>query len=1058
MSADNSAPAHRAVPRVFTISPGVPFLPALADAIVAGTLVPGWPVAGDPLSLSEGTVYLPTRRAARALATLLADRAGGDAVLLPRIVPLGDVDEAEENLLLDGIGDGLAADLSLPPEVGETARRLALAELILAWARQVDRAMLRLRPEEPLLVPASPADALALAGDLGRLIDSLSIHGRTCDDVHRLVPDEFGAYWRITRDFLAIAADAWPKLCQERGVMDGAMRRYLILTREAGRLDRDRPAAPVIAAGSTGSMPATATLLAAISRLPRGAVVLPGLDTHLDESSWQAVLAPTEFGVDGHPGHPQAILARLVQRFGLERADVRLLGTPDPALAARERLVSEALRPAETTHLWADAPERLPAADIAAALAGVAVVEAADDREEAAAIAVVLRETLERPDETAALVTPDRALAVRVAAELRRWNIRVDDSAGQPFDRSPAGMLARLAAELAAREAAPAHVIALLAHPLCRLGLTPDLRERGRVALEIGVLRGPAPAPGLEALAASLAIRSSGRDRHPPRPRRRLGREDWDAAHAVVNALRDAFSGFVRQEGRIDLTALVPAHEAACAALMRPGPAEDHGSDSSEEALAALFDEVRAGSGRALSGTFDDYPAFFGGLGAGRAVSQTGDGHRRVKIWGLLEARLLCADTLVLGGLDEKAWPPETRSDAFLNRPMRRDLHLPSPERRIGQTAHDFAQAMGARRVVLTRAAKRGGDPTVASRFLQRLQAVAGELFDHPKARGASWLELARSLDAPLPAPRLKRPEPRPGAEKLPARLSVTEIETLVRDPYAVYAKHVLALDPLDPVGTPPSVAVRGSLVHDVLGTFAQAFPDALPPDAREQLLKLGREAFDKTPELYGRPDIRAFWWPRFARIAAFAAAWEAGRRGPGVKVIAERKGELSFTLADGSPFTLTCRADRIELLPGGGIAVVDFKTGEVPTGKVVRIGFSPQLTLEAEMAKRGAFEGVPAGERVGELLYVRLSGGVPAGEEKVVQDSKFPFDPHELARDHFDSLVALLGEYRSGERGFRSRTANKFAKRYNSYDHLARFAEWSATGGESGDGGEDEA
>lgn len=1047
MSADPPAPAHRTTPRVLTVPPSVPFLPALADAVMDGTLVPGWPVPGDPLSLSEGTIYLPTRRAARALATLLAARAGGDAVLLPRIVPLGDVDEAEENLLVDGIAGGFGEDASLAPEVSETARRMALAELILAWARQVDRAMLRLRPDEPLLVPASPADALALAGDLGRLIDSLSINGLTCDDVHRLVPDEFGAYWRITRDFLAIAAETWPAFCRERGVMDGALRRYLLLTREAERLDRERPQAPVIAAGSTGSMPATATLLAAIARLPRGAVVLPGLDTHLDEESWRAVLAATEFAADGHPGHPQAILARLLARFGLDRTEVTALGTSDPALAARDLLVSEALRPAETTHLWAGAPARLPPEAVAQALAGVAVVEAADDREEAAAIAVVLRETLLRPDETAALVTPDRALAERVCAELRRWGIQVDDSAGQPFERSPAGMLARLAAEVAAGQADADHVIALLAHPLCRLGLAPEVRERGRAALEIGVLRGPALAPGFDALASALEARAAAQDRRAPRPRRRLGREDWDAARAVVAALQAAFAGFMGRPGAVDLLSLVPAHAAACAALMRPGPGEEASADASEEALSALFDEAGAGSGRALSGTFEDYPPFFGGLGAGRTLPRPGEGHRRIKIWGLLEARLLCADTLVLGGLDEKTWPPETRSDAFLNRPMRRDLSLPSPERRVGQTAHDFAQAMGARHVVLTRAAKRGGDPTVASRFLQRLRAVSGPAFEDALGRGRRWSRLALSLDAPFPVPRLPRPEPRPGVEKLPVRLSVTEIETLVRDPYAVYAKHVLGLDPLDPVGMPPGVSVRGSIVHDVLGRFGQDFPEELPPGARDRLLALGRAAFDGAPELVGRPDIRAFWWPRFVRMADFAAGWEAGRRRPGTRIVAERGGKLDLQLADGSTFTLTCRADRLELLAGGGLAVIDFKTGTPSSGKEVRLGFAPQLTLEAAMAKRGAFDDVRAGERVAELVYVRLSGGVPAGVAKEVQDRDHPFDPDALAEEHLKRLVDLLGEYRSGERGFRSRTATKFAKRYNPYDHLARYAEWSATG-----------
>jgi ATP-dependent helicase/nuclease subunit B len=252
----------------------------------------------------------------------------------------------------------------------------------------------------------------------------------------------------------------------------------------------------------------------------------------------------------------------------------------------------------------------------------------------------------------------------------------------------------------------------------------------------------------------------------------------------------------------------------------------------------------------------------------------------------------------------------------------------------------------------------------------------------------------------------------------------------------------------------PPGVAVRGSLVHKVLGDFAQAFPQELPPDAREHLIELGRSAFDSAPELFGRPDIRAFWWPRFVRMAGFAAGWEAERRRPGTRVVAERGGRLPLTLADGSVFTLTCQADRIELLAGGGLGIVDFKTGTPSTGKEVRIGFAPQLTLEAAMAKRGAFDDVPAGERIAELLYVRLSGGVPAGEAKPVRDRDHPFDPDDLAEEHLARLVALLDEYRTGERGFRSRTATKFAKRYNPYDHLARYAEWSATSGAGGEEG----
>ena len=276
-------------PNVFSIPPGAAFLPALAEAIFAGKLVPGWPAAGDPLSLSEGTIFVPTRRAARSLAALIAERIPEGAVLLPRIVPLGDVDEAEEAQLFEALAGGFADDALLPPQVSDTARRMALARLVLAWSQAVGRGMMGLAADEPLLVPSSPADAVALAGDLGMLIDSLSIHGRTVDDIHKLVPEQYSQYWDISRAFLKIAAEQWPAACAEDGVMDAALRRHKLLLAEAERLQRDRPRVPVIAAGSTGSMPATAALLAAIARLPNGAVVLPGLDLDLDEQAWTAI-------------------------------------------------------------------------------------------------------------------------------------------------------------------------------------------------------------------------------------------------------------------------------------------------------------------------------------------------------------------------------------------------------------------------------------------------------------------------------------------------------------------------------------------------------------------------------------------------------------------------------------------------------------------------------------------------------------------------------------------------------------------------------------------------
>ncbi len=750
------------------------------------------------------------------------------------------------------------------------------------------------------------------------------------------------------------------------------------------------------------------------------------------------------------------MLARLLASMGIGRGDVEPLGAPAAALAARERFVSEAMRPAETTHLWRERAALLGSDDSEAALSGIDVVEASDDREEALAIAVALREALETPGRTAALVTPDRSLAERVAAELARWDVAVEDSAGQALHRSPTGTLARLVAEAAAADFDAGSLLALLHHPACRLGLNGETLARGRAALDVGVLRGTALPAGLAALAAALpGARRSCASRRARRPQKRLGPEDWSAASAVLAALGDAFSGFSRaaHPGEVDLTALAVAHEAAFTAVGAPAGGDGGGAfdGPAGAALAALFDSVRDRPSASLRGTIDDYPAFFHRLMAGETARRPGPAHPRVRILGLLEARLLSADLMVLGGLDEKTWPPEQRGDAFLNRPMREKLGLPSPERRIGQTAHDLAQALGAPHCVLTRAGKRGGDPTVASRFLQRIEAVAGPTaWGEAVRRGSRFLHLARALDHAGTIAAAARPAPVPPSDAIPRELSVTEIETLLRDPYAIYARHVLGLDPLERIGAPADAAVLGTLIHDIIGDFTREARTAYPPDPRARLLEIGRAAFASAPELAGRPDVAAFWWPRFERIAAEMTAWDVARRADGAVVEGEIRGAMPIPIeGDEKGFMLTGRADRIEIGPDGGYRIIDFKTGRVPSVAEVKAGFAPQLPLEAAMARAGAFEGVAGGGSVGELLYVKLGSGSPALKETFVRDTAKGVDAEGLAIEHAERLAEVIRAFLTGGRPFASRPHVRFMRQRGDYDHLARVREWSIAGGE---------
>ncbi|HEU4519343.1 MAG TPA: double-strand break repair protein AddB, partial [Microvirga sp.] len=495
-------------------------------------------------------------------------------------------------------------------------------------------------------------------------------------------------------------------------------------------------------------------------------------------------------------------------------------------------------------------------------------------------------------------------------------------------------------------------------------------------------------------------------------------------------------------------------HRDAVEALRAAPDGVEDNEDASTEALAALFDDLALSDVGAVEGRFVDYPAFFTTLAKLRTLSASPRAtHRRLKILGPLEARLLGVDRVVLGGLDEGVWPPRAETDAFLNRPMRSRIGLSPPERRIGQTAHDFVQALGCPDAVITRAAKRDGKPMVPSRFLQRLKAFSGDAaWERMTAAGDCYRRFARILDTPQPAPPLPRPAPRPDPALFPRSLSVTEIETLVRDPYSIFARHILKLEALEPLAGSPDAARRGTLIHAVLGSFAEAYPQGLPAHALEDLLARGEDAFAPIEKAF--PELYAEWWPRFQRLATAYVVWEQSRRLDLAEIFPERSGALTITLPDGTPFTLRARADRIERRRDGAFAIIDFKTGQPPGLKEVFAGFSPQLTLEAMMLMKGAFNGIPAAAATPDLLYIHTSGGrTPLDPRRIGPPPGETRSLAELVEEHRVKFEGMIARYASGEMPYRSRPFAKYARRFSDYDHLARVKEWSQAGaGEDGD------
>ena len=853
-----------------------------------------------------------------------------------------------------------------------------------------------------------------------------------------LAPEAYDSYWRITLDFLKIAFAHWPRWLEEHRLIDRAKRIALLVQAEIGGLESGARRGPTIIAGSTGANRATAELIAAIARSDQGAVVLPGLDRHLDERAW-AMIGDGDDAATGVAGHPQALLRRLIGRIGVERSAVRTLGAPPPRLAARAAFLSEAFRPANSTDSWRDRDAALADQAVAAALEGVSIIVANSETEEALALAVAMREVLETPGKTAALVTPDPSVARRVSAELARWGVKVEDSAGRTLGQTEAGALSRLALK-AAVELTPLSAQALIAHPAAQFGRAGAGCEAAARALELGIFRA-APMRTLDDLdKAFAAARAAAADRHAHPAIRTIDEAERGAAERLARELVKALEP-LRAVPTVSLRARLDAHRSALAAILATPGAEvpaPHGL----EALNQLFDEWSEAAGEGFACTLAEYAALIdAALGSVRAPPAPG-GHPRLRILGLLEARLLSFDRALLAELDEKVWPPAVETDAFLNRSMRAALGLSPPERRVGQTAHDFVAALGACEVVLARAKKRGGEPTVASRFLQRIEAAAGKkAIEAAKQRGEIYLGWARALDQPAEVAPVKRPAPRPRVELRPRSLSVTKVETLRRDPYAIYAERILRLQALDPIERELGPREAGEAWHGALQDFAERYPSgALPPDAREDLVRLARARF---AALLEDPAFEGLNWPNIEKAIDFVVNFENRNRGAIERIWVERRGEFVFPLSDGAPFRLTARADRIDTLQFGGATLIDYKSGAPPGVKEVKIGLAPQLTLEAAILMRGGFEGLekmtPA-----RAVYLKL-GGPDGGMERDAAGAKAVVA--ELADAHFAELVTLLDQFTRESTPYLSRPMPKFASRYADYDHLARVKEWSATG-----------
>lgn len=1027
---------------IYNIPSGYSFLRSLARGVLQCDL----PILSrtDPQNLSQVLILLPTQRACRDLREILFEEHGGGALIMPEIRAFGALED-EWAYMVD--------EATQNPETLNIAQAIAPLDRQLILAKYIGK-LSQMGGLDGRLNLENPAMALHMAKDLCKLFDSVMIEEADPTQFENLVDGEFAENWQNITKFLDIVFKTWPDILKAEGKIDQIKRRQMLMDLELDYFVNQEllgKARPIIAAGSTASVMATKKFLNGILKLSDGVVILPGLDAYMDDESWAEVSL----------AHPQNNLKNFLEYTDIERDKVELM----PNLTAennharlRRQIASEMVRPTATSHMWHKLPEYLNRDELNEALVGkVELIEAQTVQQEAVIIALMMRKAIE-DEKKAALITPDRQLARRVQNELKRWNIDVDDSSGVPLsDTAPAVFMQHII-NVQMQQFSPSSVLALIKHAYFKtefwvddaLALNADEAKRAILALELILLRGVRPASGIGGLLATLEVKHYARwfdgtakqYMHPMLAN--LTDEDWELAKLLLEGLQTIFTP-LNVGKKQKFTDIFMQH---IAAMQRLSQIDAEGNSiiwhSHEgETLGHLCSEILQSEGHFELVNLADYEAVLTQLMANVMVRSKDASYGGLAILGAMEARLADLDIAILGGLNEGVWPQIPQADAWVSHQMMRQIGLPAPERRVGLSAHDFVAAFSFDKIYMTRAEKLGGAPTIASRWLLRLNAVLASLdMDGVLTPQSPWAHWAEKIDAPELIKAVAKPEPRPPVAARPSRMSVTDIETWIRDPYAIFAKRVLKLSPLDDIELEISAAEKGSLFHDILHQFSEVYKGAIGDDALDVLVEIGVKKFATIKQAW--PQLFAFWWPRFLRVAEWFLQQEAERRTEGLKIFSEIKGAMNFNAQYGEdgmqPFTLTARADRLDIKPEKA-EIIDYKTGAPPAAKQVSAGFAPQLLLEAAILAAGGFEDCYIdGELPIVFTYMQLTGAYPAGK---IQDFK-KLDAAQLIADAVEGLEQRIADFSDQNTAYKPRELAEYAARFRDYDHLSRLKEWS--------------
>jgi ATP-dependent helicase/nuclease subunit B len=953
-----------------TIPSHLPFLDTLAADILHQ-------YGSDPLLLSNITILLPNRRSCKSLQQSFLRISDGKPLLLPTIQPIGEADDEQF----------IFKHTEIPNLISPTRQRLILTRLIEKWQSIT-------KQDEKITTVQAAHLAIELASFLGEVEkEQLSF-----ENIAKIVPDDLSRHWQITLDFLHILIDKWPEILLEKNAVDIHTQRNLTINMQAEYWQQNPPPYPVVIAGSTGSIPATANLIKTIAGLPSGRVILAGLDNHIDDASWDA-LSET---------HPQFGLKQLLEFVGVARGEISSLSLQGEGIQ-RSILSSELMRPAATTSLWKNLKLS------SEALEGIELITTATLQEEATVIALILKETLHQQGKTAALITNNRDLARYVSAILQKWDVAIDDSAGNELSQTPQAIYLRLLAQMAMDKAAsPISLLNCLKHPFAAGGISQgEFRNHVR-KLELLALRGIRPSHGI---ASYYKI---------------LNKHDDKSLIAWLERLEKTIKPMLdlTKSNSVPFDEILLKHISVAEELAN-SDSESGGlrlwRDNAGEQLKDFLDELILPARNFKNIEPEEYPALLEALLVGQTYRPAYGNHPRISILSPIEARMQSFDVVIMGDLNEGSWPATGKSDPWMSRPMRSNFGLPLPEKKIGQSAHDFAQLFCSSRVVMTRSEKMDGTQTIPSRWLMRLSAVLKVLkCENAIAPKQPWTKWAALLNTPENFEQYQLPSPTPPLELRPQKLSVTAIEKLMRDPYSIYASKILQLYKLDEIDKEPGPLEFGNFVHEALDIFVKEYGDIAENERGDFLLGCGRKILR---EMELKPAVEAFWWPRFERIAAWFVENEATRRSDGAKIESEIQGE--YKIGD---FTLYAKADRIETDSDGNISIIDYKTGTVPAPGDIALGLSPQITLEGLIASKGGFSDFTEHE-IKELLHWKLSGGAEITEEKTTKP--------ELIKEAEEGLKSLINLFTNANTPYLPCPNADKAPKYNDYEHLERVKEW---------------